>query len=394
MSDNIVQQPVLVPMPELPQLPSPQPLTDEEQALAMEDYRLMRHPLRERLMAQEITPETVIPKREFLFRLFGKPCFPKGELVAITGKAKSGKTYLCSSLMTTAIGGACLGFKRQAEHVGKVLWIDTEQSEESTQEILVNRIRVLVPEECLSSSGRTGVVSHLPKTYNLRSVSWDCRMEMIEAAIEVHQPDLVVFDGIRDVVADINDGVMAQQVVERLMQMASAQSACIVCVLHQNKAAEDSTLRGALGTELGNKCFEAYECKKQEGVFSVEQTATRKYDIREKLYFTVADTGLPVLSGSNENGLASQQIGQKVAAENPYTYYKNGQRYAHIQMLLEDTVPCGQTRMNRTELAAAFAEKLQGSVIWAEKIIDTLLKRDLLVVHTSPEGFVSYSRRA
>ena len=30
---------------------------------------------------------------EFLFRLFGKPCFPRGELVAITGKAKSGKTF-------------------------------------------------------------------------------------------------------------------------------------------------------------------------------------------------------------------------------------------------------------------------------------------------------------
>ena len=40
-----------------------------------------------------ITPEKELEPMEFLFRLFGKPCFPRRELVAITGKAKSGKTF-------------------------------------------------------------------------------------------------------------------------------------------------------------------------------------------------------------------------------------------------------------------------------------------------------------
>ena len=51
-----------------------------------------------------ITPEKELLKMEFLFRLFGKPCFPRRELVAITGKAKSGKTYVTSMLM--ARGGS------------------------------------------------------------------------------------------------------------------------------------------------------------------------------------------------------------------------------------------------------------------------------------------------
>ena len=46
-----------------------------------------------------ITPEKELPKMDFLFRLFGKPCFPRRELVAITGKAKSGKTFVTSMLM-------------------------------------------------------------------------------------------------------------------------------------------------------------------------------------------------------------------------------------------------------------------------------------------------------
>ena len=51
------------------------------------------------LEQMRITPEKELPKMDFLFRLFGKPCFPRRELVAITGKAKSGKTFVTSMLM-------------------------------------------------------------------------------------------------------------------------------------------------------------------------------------------------------------------------------------------------------------------------------------------------------
>ena len=50
-----------------------------------------------------ITPEKELKPMEFLFRLFGKPCFPRGELVAITGKAKSGKTFVTSMLMARSL---------------------------------------------------------------------------------------------------------------------------------------------------------------------------------------------------------------------------------------------------------------------------------------------------
>ena len=40
---------------------------------------------------------------QFLFRIFGMPCFPRGELVAVTGKAKSGKTLFNSLIMTCSV---------------------------------------------------------------------------------------------------------------------------------------------------------------------------------------------------------------------------------------------------------------------------------------------------
>ena len=47
---------------------------------------------------RRITPDKVLPTMQFLFRLFGSPCLPRGELVAVTGKAKSGKTFVTSLL--------------------------------------------------------------------------------------------------------------------------------------------------------------------------------------------------------------------------------------------------------------------------------------------------------
>ena len=103
------------------------------------------------LEEMRITPEKKLPKMDFLFRLFGMPCFPRRELVAITGKAKSGKTFVTSMLMTCCQVSDVLSFHREQESPLRVLWYDTEQSDESTQDILKNRIMRMV-------AGKDGVI--------------------------------------------------------------------------------------------------------------------------------------------------------------------------------------------------------------------------------------------
>lgn len=251
---------------------------------------------------RRITPEKEIPPMEFLFKMFNKPCFPRGELVAITGKAKSGKTFMSTLLMVAAFTQRCLELKRHTDltdHTDflshaerkemkemyplRVMWYDTEQSEESTQDILRNRLLPLaqtIPEGMLD-------------VFNVRGEFWQERLPLLEAAIGRFQPDLVILDGIRDLTDDINDGVKAQQIIERLMHMASTRHCCIVCIMHQNKSQEDRSMRGWLGTELKNKSFETYECSKRDSVFSVKQCASRKFEISDKLEFTVDGKGLP-----------------------------------------------------------------------------------------------------
>ena len=245
-----------------------------------------------------ITADKQLPKMDFLFQLFGRPCFPRRELVAVTGKAKSGKTFVTSMLIACCVIRDVLSFHRSCDDPLRVLWYDTEQSDESTQDILKNRIQTLIK----ANINQTNDLFNPPPSmennidvFNVRSVSWKDRRQLLLEAVSHYGPDLVIVDGIRDLVNDINDGVLAQEVMEELMHLADEQNCCIVCILHQNKGSEDHNLRGWIGTELMNKAFEVYACEKlmPQRVFKLEQTLTRKYDIEQTLYFEVDEQGLP-----------------------------------------------------------------------------------------------------
>ena len=251
-----------------------------------------------------ITPEKQLKPMEFLFHLYGKPCFPRRELVAITGKAKSGKTFVTSMLMACCQSRDVLAFQRIGDEPFRVLWYDTEQSDESTQDILKNRIMTLIKTttdltdstDKNSCNSCNSLFKKSIDVFNVRGVAWKERRDLLREAVTRCKPDLVIVDGIRDLVNDINDGVLAQEVMEELMHLATQHNCCIVCVLHQNKSGEDHNLRGWIGTELMNKAFEVYSCEKllPQRIFSLEQTLTRKYDIERTMYFEVGDDGLPV----------------------------------------------------------------------------------------------------
>ena len=283
----------------------------------------------EQLAQLRITAKSEIAPHEFLFDWNGVPCFAKGELVAVTGKAKSGKTYLNSLLMAaagrepeqgTTAGipartGHLLGLKRKQEEALSVVWIDTEQSEDTTCEILRDRIGAMIGGE--PNEERFHV-------FNMRQTDWRERMTLVLSAIAICKPDLVIFDGIRDVVGDINDYTEAQNIIGQLLKAASEFHPCIVCVLHQNKAVEDKTLRGALGTELQNKSFETYECSKNADtrIFTVKQIATRKYDMQGRIDFCLDKDGLPM--GGADSDLTSVEQNKEDASLTSRAQNKEG----------------------------------------------------------------------
>ena len=285
---------------------------------------LVREVLSEAAMTEEekllrsyrITPETKLPPMQPLFKMFGTPCFYRGELVAACGKAKSGKTMFLSILMAAGLTEKVLALEREGhtdltDHTEReadqttpsfghpsysggeiktlrVLWIDTEQSQQSTQDIIVNRIIPLI------ESSPADLDSSL-FAYNLRGLGYEKRREVVETAVRIVKPDLVIIDGIKDLITDINDAVQATQIMEHLMSLAQRGNCCIVNVLHQNKSEADRNMRGSIGTELTNKAFEVYECEylNQRKMFCVNQTLSRRQRIGHELCYVLSKEGVP-----------------------------------------------------------------------------------------------------
>jgi hypothetical protein len=261
------------------------------------------------LFHERITPETDLPPMQPLFKMFDVPCFYRGELVADCGKAKSGKTFFLSILMSACLSGETLALKRHTEIEGhtetteitemnplKVLWIDTEQSQQSTQEILRDRI-IPLTEKSVESVKSVCDINETFYAFNLRGLGYEKRERMVDVAIRTLKPDIVIIDGIKDLMTDINDAVQATFLMEKMMALAKDTNSCIVCVLHLNKAEQDRNMRGSIGTELTNKAFEVFQCDVIEdtSTFKVTHTYSRKRKMKRKFYYHIDEQGLPVV---------------------------------------------------------------------------------------------------
>lgn len=355
--------------------------------------------LRQLEARRRITPQTQLPPMEFLFRLAGKPCFARGELTGLSGKAKSGKTFVSSILMALCFRSELLSVERIEPKRLHVLWYDTEQSEESTQDILRNRI---IP---LTGIAEDQFPNDLMDVFNVRGEAMADRIGILELFVLRYQPDLVVLDGIRDLVADINDGVVAQDTIERLMRLASDNHCAIVCVLHQNKSQEDRNLRGWIGTELKNKAFEVYECaKSSERIFTWVQTDTRKYDISTPLQFAVNDQGLPYLCTHEELVEAQFRSQQKMAAKmqqdgrsnklpdiNPRYAHKEGRKYVFdVKQLFADIMTAGQPYQEDTLKTHIYDATQVIKPKLHDEILQKAVAEKVLLCTTNPFGKKEY----
>lgn len=275
---------------------------------------------------------------QFLLHMLNRPCFPRGELVAVTGKAKSGKTYFTSMLMAACTADSVVGISRPTGLPPlRCLWYDTEQSRQSTLEILKERIKPLAGNH---------YAEELYDVFNVRSRNWEQRMDLLELAIGECRPDMVVCDNVCDLIHDINDGPGNKVAMEKLMRMAQNNKCCIVIVIHQNKTGEDRNPRGSVGTEVLNKSFEVYACElmRPQQLFAVEQTHSRKCRMDELLYFVIDEEGLPKLSSAPQPTITSNMgdTTEKMPPMNEqYVSWVDGQMQVDLRSLFCDVLKSG-----------------------------------------------------
>lgn len=221
---------------------------------------------------ESLIPQGVeIPKPDLVFGINGIPVFTKKSISTLIGRAKSGKTTVTAWVVSQSIRNDI-----------NVLWLDTEQGL-----YYGSRTQHWV----LSMSGLQG--SDNLQFYDLKTFSPSKRVEMIELIIKEFKPDLVVVDGIRDLVFDINNPEEATIRTGDLMRWADQYDCHIMNILHQNKGNEHA--RGHLGTEMINKSETVIKVEQNEDKLIVCTPEFTRSEPFETFAFDRNEHGMPQL---------------------------------------------------------------------------------------------------
>lgn len=253
-----------------------------------------------------------------------------GNFSASTGKAKSKKTFNISAMVAAAITNSTVLNYRACLPEGKrnILYFDTEQSKFHCHTVL-ERIYKLSGLSLQEDDPRL-------MFWGLREYTPKLRIAVIDYALRKYdEVGLVIIDGLRDLMYDINNGKEATDVMTVLMAWTSVYELHIHTVLHLNK--NDNNPRGHIGTELENKAETVLIISKNTMNNSVSEV--KPMHMRDKEFTTFAfhidDNKLPVLDSSmsvtvvkpREKSLVSldnevhQEILGKVFEENTPTKY-------------------------------------------------------------------------
>ena len=277
----------------------------------------------EQLRPYLLDPREDYPEPYYMLEYNGVPFSTIGGLGAISGQKKNGKSFVLTQLMAAVLGNGCErtnlflpGLKvpeRTLEYLGhepRVLYVDTEMEKLNSAKVL-RRVHWLCEWDMKYPNERFNVLwlKNMPKDGDKRP--YKQRYDLIRLAIDALSPDIVFIDGLRDLLASINDEESGTQILDELASMAEERHMCIWNALHQNpngKTDDDAKMRGWIGTELGNKVSDtlvSIKSKTASGVtFTVKQQDARGKDLDDWKFQVTDDAGnlgIPRITNSGFN---------------------------------------------------------------------------------------------
>ena len=201
-----------------------------------------------------------------VIKVNGIPIGTLGNFSASIGKAKSKKTFNVSAMTAAALSGEkVLAYEvNLPEGKDKILYIDTEQSKTHCKKTLA-RILALANLPDGEDNNRLEFLS-------LRKYTPKERIEIIECVLATTEGiGLVIIDGVRDLLFDINAPLEATQVTSILMRWTDEYQIHIQTILHQNKG--DENARGHIGTEINNKAETVIQVEKDKNDESMSKVS-------------------------------------------------------------------------------------------------------------------------
>lgn len=290
----------------------------------------------EQLRPYLLDPREDYPEPYYMLEYNGVPFSTIGGLGAISGQKKNGKSFVLTQLMAAVLGNGCErtnlflpGLKvpeRTLEYLGhepKVLYVDTEMEKLNSAKVL-RRVHWLCNWDMKYPNERFNVLwlKNMPKDGDKRP--YKQRYDLIRLAIDALSPDIVFIDGLRDLLASINDEESGTQILDELASMAEERHMCIWNALHQNpngKTDDDAKMRGWIGTELGNKVSDtlvSIKSKTASGVtFTVKQQDARGKDLDDWKFQVTDDAGNLGIPRITNSGFNLPSKSKEVEGDNP-----------------------------------------------------------------------------
>ena len=280
----------------------------------------------QRIRPYLLDPRENYPEPYYMLEYNGVPFSKIGGMGAMSGQKKNGKSFVFTELIAAIVGDGCERVQqylpglrvpeRTIEYLGhkpKALYIDTEMEKLSSAKVM-RRVHWLCDVDMNQPfpEDRFAVLwlKNMPRNEDKRP--YIQRFDLIKTAIEIIQPDVVFIDGLRDLVASINDEEAGTTILDYFGSIAEERNLSIWLALHQNPSrnneVEDAKMRGWIGTELGNKVSDtlvSIKTKTANGVtFTVKQQDARDKDLDDWKFEITDDAGnlgVPRITNSGTN---------------------------------------------------------------------------------------------
>ena len=218
------------------------------------------------------------------------PACTFGNFSASIGKPKGKKTFNVSAMTAAAMTNSTILNYRGSmpPNQNGILYFDTEQS-------TYHAFRVFKRIATLTRRSNQEINERI-KYFALRKYSVEDRIGMIDHKIRnTPAVGLVIIDGIRDLMLDINSPREATLIVNYLMNWTEEFNLHLHTVIHQNKG--DENARGHIGTEINNKSetvLRVEKDKNDDAISTVEAVYIRDISF-PSFAFRINDEALPEL---------------------------------------------------------------------------------------------------
>ena len=281
-----------------------------------------------------IYPNKVYPEEITILEVKSDSGYSKissiGNILTIVGKAKSRKTFFLSLIVSSFLKGENNNdiFRTIIpKDKNKILVFDTEQSNADAQ-VIFERVKNQINGESMDDF----------IVFGLRSMSPMDRLLFIEEMINnIEGVFLVIIDGIRDLISDINNANEATMITHKLMKWSGSRKLHIINVIHQNKI--DTNARGHLGTELVNKSESVISIEKKNEVSIVKQVQLRGKDFKS-FAFSINEYGTPFLIDGYNEKAKKEAFNQQIPENFDLEYHQgiltdlifHGQKYGKVEL--------------------------------------------------------------